>query len=573
LAAHGVLTLNGQSQGILFILVFGASTDYALLLIARYREELAVRSTAWGAITAALRASVESITASAGTVVLGLLCLLLSELPSNRGLGPVAAIGVVASLLTSLTFLPAALLLLGRAAFWPARPRSGHRGWDRVASLVGSGFRPVWIGTALVLACLAVFAPLLRADGVSQSEVFLQRVDAVVGQEVVAEHFPGTAGSPVVIVAKRQAAPEVANAARAVDGVVAVNVGTGEVDGLVEIDATLSSAPESAAAARTLRELRDTVHAVPDAEAKVGGQTAIQAEIRAAAERDRLVIIPITLVVVFLVLTLLLRAVLAPLVLIATVLLSFAATLGVAALVFDHLLGFPGSDPSVPLYAFVFLVALGVDYNIFLVTRVREEARGHGTRAGTLRALAVTGGVITSAGVVLAATFTALAVLPILFMAQIAFLVAFGVLLDTFVVRSLLVPALIVHIGRRSWWPGELRRGPDRVRDAQREQGADSDHHGGDDHGGVQARHERGRVRATPLHRLVHVPAAAEHPLDAPGQHRAEQHDPEHPAELGGDLLQRRGQPGHRGRRTRDDDLGRRDQRDPGADAEHQRGG
>ncbi|MEO6086530.1 MAG: MMPL family transporter [Umezawaea sp.] len=568
LAANGVLALSGQSQGILFILVFGASTDYALLLTARFREELAERKDSWSAITAALRASVESITASAGTVVLGLLCLLFSELPSNRGLGPIAAIGVVASVLTSLTFLPAALVLLGRTAFWPARPRSGHGWWDRVAGLVGRRFRPVWIGTALVLAWLAIFAPTLSASGVGQSDVFLKRVDAVVGQEVLEAHFPGAAGGSVTIVAKREAAPAVVTAARDVAGVVWADVGFGETDGRVAINAILNSPGESDTAARTVQELRDAVHAVPGANARVGGQAAIQAEIRDAAERDRLVIIPIALLVIFLVLTLLLRSVLAPLVLIATVLLSFGATLGVAALVFDHVLGFPGSDPSVPLYAFVFLVALGVDYNIFLMTRVREEAQTHGTRAGTLRALAVTGGVITSAGVVLAATFTALAVLPILFMAQISFLVAFGVLLDTFVVRSLLVPALFVHIGRVGWWPGELRHGPRRVIDAQREEGADRDHDGGEDHRAVETGHERLRpAGAKPLRRLSYVAAPGEHLLDAPGQDRAEHHDPEHPTELRGDLLQRGGEPRHRRRGSRDDDLGGRDQRDSGTGA------
>nr|WP_242643046.1 MMPL family transporter [Lentzea alba] len=458
LAAHDVLTLSGQSQGILFILVFGASTDYALLLIARHREELATAASPRQAVTAAVRASFESIAASAGTVILGLTCLLFSELSSNQGLGPVAAIGIGASLLVSLTFLPAALILLGRTAFWPLRPRPAARPrlWGRVANLVGRYHTPVWVVSLLVLAWFALFAASLRSDGVEQSDVFLDRVEAVTGQEVLAEHFPAGAGDPVVIIARPRYAAEVAQEAK-VEGVAAVKVGQ-PGGGLVQIDATITAPAESPEARKTLADIRNAVRKVPGAEVWVGGQTAIQQEIIAAAERDRRVIIPAVLVVVFLVLALLLRSVLAPLVLIGTVVLSFVAALGAGALMFNEVWKFPGSDPSVPLYAFVFLVALGVDYNIFLMTRVREEARREGTRAGTLRGLTVTGGVITSAGVVLAATFAALAVLPILFMVQIAFLVAFGVLLDTLLVRSLLVPALTVHIGRGIWWPGRLRR-------------------------------------------------------------------------------------------------------------------
>nr|WP_042179968.1 MMPL family transporter [Kibdelosporangium sp. MJ126-NF4]CEL14129.1 possible membrane protein [Kibdelosporangium sp. MJ126-NF4]CTQ88496.1 possible membrane protein [Kibdelosporangium sp. MJ126-NF4] len=460
LAHDDLITLNGQSQGILFILVFGASTDYALLLVARYREELLVHTNPWQAILAAVKASFESIAASAGTVILGLLCLLFSELSSNKGLGPVAAIGIAASLIASLTFLPAALALLGRAAFWPTSANKHHKPgmWHRLAELVGRRFRPVWIVTALVLAALAALSPMLKSHGVSQNDVFLDRTDAVVGQEVLARHFPGGAGTPVVIVVNEPAAAQVVAAAK-VPGVADVAANPKVVDGKVEVDAVLQATTDSPEAQDTLGRIREAVRAVPGADAKVGGQTAISTEVRDAAERDRMVIIPIVLVVIFLVLALLLRALLAPLVLIATVVLSFAATLGVAAMVFNHVLDFPGSDPSVPLYAFVFLVALGIDYNIFLMTRVREESHKDGTRAGTLHALAVTGGVITSAGVVLAATFAALSVLPILFMAQIAFLVAFGVLLDTLIVRSLLVPALTLDIGRRIWWPGKLRRG------------------------------------------------------------------------------------------------------------------
>jgi RND superfamily putative drug exporter len=476
LAHSGTLTLNGQSQGILFILVFGAATDYALLLVARYREELHSMPTAWEAMWTAWRASVAPIAVSAGTVVIGLLCLLLSDLNPNKGLGPVGAIGIGASLVASMTFLPAALVLFGRAAFWPFRPAMGNAGtekrgiWARVAAAVDRRPRAIWLATAAALLAAAAFVPQLRASGISSQDLFLTEVESVTGQEVLARHFDGDSGAPAVIIARADAAPRVVATARAVEGVarVAVTPATpalpGQapatrpkiVDGLVEISATLSDPAGSDAAEATVTRLRDAVHAVPGGQAKVGGATAVQMDINAASARDLRTIPPIVLAVIFVILVLLLRAVLAPALLIATVVLSFAATLGVAALMFNYVFDFPGSDPVTPLFAFVFLVALGIDYNIFLMTRVREETESLGTWAGTLRGLTVTGGVITSAGVVLAATFGALAVLPILFLAQIAFLVAFGVLLDTLVVRSLLVPALTIDIGQRVWWPSRL---------------------------------------------------------------------------------------------------------------------
>ncbi|PRW62945.1 MMPL family transporter [Actinopolyspora mortivallis] len=481
LAKHEVVNLNGQTQGILLILVFGAGTDYALLLVSRYREELTRHGTARAAMRRALRASLEPIAASAGTVIAGMLCMLFSDLASNRGLGPIAAIGIAAALLASLTFLPATLVLFGRSAFWPFRPDQHAEPdgtdepsrpvtlWHRVAGAVGRRPRRTWIVTAAVLLVAAAFVPQLHADGVSQRDTFLGEVEAVVGQRALDEHFPdsGGAGMPAVVIADADHVRQVVDAAEGVEGVEEAipkpvsprRPGQPKVvDGMVEVNATLRDPADSEAAVDTVRRLREAVHAVPGAEAEVGGQTANQLEVRQTAVHDRSVIIPLVLAVIFVLLVLLLRAVVAPLLLIGTVVLSFAATLGVGGLVFEHLLGFPGADPSVPLYAFVFLVALGIDYNIFLMTRVREESLRSGTEEGTLRGLAVTGGVITSAGVVLAATFAALGVLPVLFMVQIAILVAFGVLLDTLVVRSLLVPALIVDIGRRVWWPSRLGR-------------------------------------------------------------------------------------------------------------------
>jgi putative drug exporter of the RND superfamily len=461
LADSGAITLNGQSQGILFILVFGAATDYALLLVSRFREHLRDTESRFAAVRAALRATAGPIVASASTVILGLLCLLFSDLSSNKGLGPVAAIGIGAALLVSLTFLPAALALFGRAAFWPFRPEFGSTKpessglWGRVASMVGARPRLIWVVTTLVLLGGAAFLPQLKASGTAQSDLFLSEVDSKAGQQIVSEHFAGGSGTPTVIIAREEQAPAVLAAAK-VDGVAEVLPGQSRA-GLTMINAVLDDPADSEAALSTVERIRTAVHAVPGADAKVGGQSAIQLDTQQASAHDRTLIIPIVLVVIFLVLALLLRALLAPLLLIATVVLSFAATMGVSALVFNHLLGFPGADPAMPLFGFIFLVALGIDYNIFLMTRVREEALATDTRTGTLHGLAVTGGVITSAGVVLAATFAALAVIPVLFLAQIAFIVAFGVLLDTIVVRSLLVPALTVDIGRRVWWPARLR--------------------------------------------------------------------------------------------------------------------
>ena len=474
-----VITLNGQSQGILLILVFGASTDYALLLVARFREELHHTQDKYVAIRKALRGATAPIVASAVTVMLGVLCLLFSNLNVNRGLGPVSAIGIAASLLVQLTFLPAALTLLGRSAFWPRRPKKddaqpGTTGiWSKVAGLVGRHPRRVWLATSVLLLIAAAFVLQLRVGGASQTDIFLTEVDSVAGQEVLAKHFPAGAGSPAVIIGPEEDLDDLVAAAESLDAVDSVVVTTdaapgsppgvpgGEakvVDGLVEINAVLGVSADGEVGYQAIRDLRAAVGDVGDGSALVGGFTAINLDVQDTAERDLTLIIPVVLLVVFIVLALLLRALLAPLLLIATVVLSYLATLGVAELVFDHIFGWPPADPAVPLFGFVFLVALGIDYNIFLMTRVREESLSSGTRPGILAGLRVTGGVITSAGVVLAATFAALGVIPILFLAQIAFVVAFGVLLDTTLVRSLLVPALTYDIGRAIWWPSKLAR-------------------------------------------------------------------------------------------------------------------
>ncbi len=503
LAKAGIVVLNGQVQGILFILVIGAATDYALLYVARFREAVAEGEGRWDAATRAWRGSVEPIVAAGGTVMAGLLCLLLSDLATNRALGPIASIGIAFSVLSALTFLPALLALVGRAAFWPFVPREPIamipddltqpvKGlWPRQARLVARRARVVWVVCTAALLVGAFGLTQLQADGVPASDLVLGQSEARDGQAVLAEHFPAGSGSPVyVIVPEDDAADAVAvlqdsegieSVAAASDdsasGQVAVEVDDGELvfsamgppgapapaptvsDGDVLLIATLTDAADSTAADDTVRSIRAELDdTLGEGVALVGGETATDIDSNDTSIRDRTVIIPVVLAVILLILMLLLRSILAPVLLIGTVILSFATALGVSAIVFNEVFGFPGADPAVPLYGFVFLVALGVDYNIFLMSRVREESLVHGTRRGILRGLVATGGVITSAGLVLAATFAALGVIPILFLAQIAFIVAFGVLLDTFVVRSLLVPALSYDIGRAIWWPSRLWR-------------------------------------------------------------------------------------------------------------------
>ncbi|MER7445065.1 MMPL family transporter [Micromonospora avicenniae] len=478
LADADLVTLNGQAQGILTVLVFGAGTDYALLLVARYREELHRHERSWDAMRAAWRGAAPAVIASGGTVILSLLCLLLSSLNSNRALGPVAAVGIAATLLVMLTFLPALLVLGGRWAFWPRRPRYDpatalieHGIWSRIAGFVARRARPVWLITAVGLGVLAIGLTQLGTTTLGQSDLFTKRTDSVAGQDVIARHYPAGTGSPATIIANEAAARQVTEAAQGTHGVADVRPVTRErtagsgppgpplvVNGRIQLEATLTDPPDSAGAERTIRDLRAAVHRVPDADALVGGFTATNVDITAAAERDQNVIIPVVLAVIAVILALLLRALLAPLLLIATVLLSFTATLGLCGVLFRHVFDFPGVDAAFPLFAFVFLVALGIDYNIFLMSRVREESVRRGTRAGVLAGLAVTGGVITSAGIVLAATFSALTVLPLVVLVELGTAVAVGVLIDTIVVRSLLVPTLAYDIGPTIWWPGRLAR-------------------------------------------------------------------------------------------------------------------
>ncbi|MFF2787857.1 MMPL family transporter [Streptomyces sp. NPDC058049] len=464
LASAGLVRVDGQVQGILSILVIGAATDYALLLTARFREELGHTDDRYAAMRAALRQSWGPVVASAGTVALGLLALFLSDLTNNRALGPVGAIGIVCAVASALTFLPAALVLLGRRAYWPAHVTADGAGgaagvWSRIAALVSGAPRRVWaVALAGLLAC-AAFAPTLHSGGVPLDELFVNEAPSVTGQKELGRHFPGGAGNPAVVIAAADRQAEVRERAEGAQGVDSAAV-RGEKDGLVRIDVVLKDPADSAAAKETVVRLREVVHPVPGANALVGGYTAQAYDTQKTAERDREVIVPVVLAIILVILVALLRSLVMPLLLVATVALNFFATLGVSALVFRHLFGFSGTDASVPLYGFVFLVALGVDYNIFLMSRVREESLRHGVHEGVIRGLTATGGVITSAGVVLAATFAALGVIPLAFLVQIAFIVAFGVLMDTLVVRSLLVPALVLDIGPAAWWPGRLSRRP-----------------------------------------------------------------------------------------------------------------
>jgi putative drug exporter of the RND superfamily len=543
------VTINGQSSSIMSVLVLGAGTDYALLLVSRYREELHHTVDRHEAMRTALASAGPAIFASAATVIAALLCLMLAEVEGTAGLGPIAAIGIACAALSMLTLLPALLTIFGRRAFWPFVPHtpqtapapdsvserarrkiieggamgaiarviiaallvlillplvllnwvlrriSGrripslivgpldraiftpyeirrrklehasdatHGFWKRVGDRVARGPQRVMLGAiAVLLVCCAGFA--FFSTELTSEDSYRTEVESVEGQHLLDRSFPsGTTAPTDIVVASGDEVPAVREAVAGVEGVEAVSGPVAEGPPEVLIQATLEPNPYSTEAFELIDPIRDAAHEVAP-ETLVGGPSAIEADVRDAAGRDSLVIPPIVLVVVFLILIGLLRAVIAPLVLIGTVILSFLAALGVGYFAFDVIFGFPGSDPSLPLFAFVFLVALGVDYNIFLIARAREETIQHGSREGILRALAVTGAVITSAGIVLAGTFSVLGSLPLTFLTEIGFVVAFGVLLDTFLVRSILVPAIALTIGDRFWAPSSLSRPETRV--------------------------------------------------------------------------------------------------------------
>jgi RND superfamily putative drug exporter len=476
LAKNDIIDVDGQSQGILSILVIGAATDYALLLIARYREELHLYSNRFDAMRAAYKGVWEPILASGSTVAISLLILLFSQLSNTAGLGPVGAIGIVCAMFTILTLLPALLLIFGRWIFWPRKPlfdgndhvMSGM--WSKVGAGVERNPRKAWVVTGSILLLFAFASTTLKTDGLGTIDTFTGNPESVVGQKKLETHFPGGQGDPtqVVFSAARldqmstalKGAPGVSEVAPQLDGLVLPGQPVpqiAEVNGKVILNLTLDKAPDSVEAGNDVPEIRRIAKSV-DASALVGGTSAVYFDVRTANSQDNRTIIPIVLLVITLILGLLLRSILSAVLLLGTVVLSYFATLGVCALVFNHIFGFPGGDNSFPLFAFIFLVALGIDYNIFLMTRVREESLKIGTRAGVIKGLTVTGAVITSAGVVLAATFGVLGLLPLVPLAQLGFAVAFGVLLDTIIVRSILVPALVHEIGPKVWWPSKLAK-------------------------------------------------------------------------------------------------------------------
>jgi len=462
LASSGVV-INGQVGGILLVLVFGAGTDYALLLTARYREELRLVEEKHEAMRIAVRQAGPAIAASAGTVVAALLCLSLAQLNSTAGLGPVGAMGVAVAAVAMLTVLPVLLLLGGRKAFWPFVPRFGseeasHKGfWRRLGERIERRHRPVWIVTAIALGAVAL-GTLTLDDNLTTANIFRGDVESVQGQKLVDASFPAGSSAPAVILVTDTAKVDAVRAAAAASSVVS-SIGEPESgEPGTRFGATLKADPYSKPAYAAIATLRSELRAVAGDAVLVGGPSAEEADVRSATKRDTKLLVPLVLLVVFTILVLLLRAVVAPVMLMATVVLSFFAAIGLSLLVFDAFASFPGEDPSYPLFSFIFLVALGVDYNIFLMARVREEAQRLPTRDAMLTSLAVTGGVITSAGVVLAGTFAVLAVLPLVALTQLGVTVALGVLLDTLVVRSILVPALTFELGERTWWPARFRR-------------------------------------------------------------------------------------------------------------------
>jgi RND superfamily putative drug exporter len=535
LAKKNVLDVDGQSQGILSVLVIGAATDYALLLIARYREELHRFESRFEAMKAAYKGVWEPILASGSTVSIALLMLLFSQLSNTRGLGPIGAIGIVSAVITVLTLLPALLLVPsavlwfftglmsivsliiafstsisplirfpislvllacvaaviyfavsrvkqptssrfnkekfaeGRWVFWPRIPWNDGDDhvltgvWSRVGNSIEKAPRKAWILTSVLLVALAFASTSLKADGLGTVDSFTGNPESVVGQNLLLEHFPGGEGDPTQVVVSASKADALIEALSSVKGVTDVSYlvdpitqNVKIVDGKVIVNATLDKAPDSVEAGEYVAPIRQAAHEV-DPTSLVGGTSATYFDLRNANSRDNRTIIPIILIVITLILGLLLRSILSAIVLLGTVVLSYFATLGVCALVFNHIFGFAGGDNSFPLFAFIFLVALGIDYNIFLMTRVREEASKIGTRAGMTKGVTVTGAVITSAGVVLAATFAVLGTLPLVPLAELGFAVAFGVLLDTIIVRSILVPALVHEIGPKIWWPSKLQ--------------------------------------------------------------------------------------------------------------------
>jgi len=456
------ITLDASVTGILSVLVFGAGTNYALLLIARYRDELRLVEDRREAMAKALRGAGPAIIASGSTVVLSLLTLVFAQLTGNQALGIACATGVVIAMLFALFVLPAALVLFGRGLFWPYVPRFGSEGttergvWFRLGTLVSRKPVAVAIVGALLLGGLALGVPQIQI-GLAQTQKFTSVPEAVVGQEIIADAFSAGSGSPAIVIANAAYADEVVTAAESLDSVDSATVGETNGD-ITQVSVVLDAAAETPEAYAAVESLRDELASVDGADALVGGLDAQTLDVNNAQTADQDLVIPLILGLVFLVLVLLLRAFVAPVLLLLTVVASFFASLGASWLLFQSVFDFPAIDTNVVLFSFLFLVALGVDYNIFLVTRAREEAVEHGTRQGMIRALASTGGVITSAGILLAAVFAVLGVLPLITLTQIGIIVCIGVLLDTLLVRTVIVPALAFIAGEKFWWPSKVAK-------------------------------------------------------------------------------------------------------------------
>jgi len=458
------ITLDASLTGILSVLVFGAGTNYALLLIARYRDELRNYDDRHEAMARALRGAGPAIIASGGTVVLALLTLAFAQLEGNRALGIACATGVVVVMLFVLFVLPAALVQFGRGLFWPYVPRFGTEGstergfWQGLGTRVS--LRPVAVAIVgvAVLGALSIGVPQIQL-GLSQNERFTAVPEAVVGQEIIADAFSAGSGSPAFVITNADFADEVADAAASVDGVESASVGESNGD-VTQVDVVLGAAAETPESFATIEDLRAELSSIDGADALVGGLDAQALDVNQAQLADQNLVIPLILLLVLLVLVILLRAIVAPVLLLLSVVASFFASLGASWFLFQAFFGFPAIDTNVVLFSFLFLVALGVDFNIFLVTRAREEALTHGTKIGMIRALAATGGVITSAGILLAAVFAVLGVLPLITLTQIGIIVCIGVLLDTLLVRTLIVPSLAFITGERFWWPGRAISAP-----------------------------------------------------------------------------------------------------------------
>ncbi|MFH9068278.1 MMPL family transporter [Streptomyces alboflavus] len=453
-------SVSGQSSGIMTILVFGAGTDYALLIVSRYREELRRIERPYDAMRAALRGCGPAVVASSGTVAAGLLCLLAADLNSSRGMGPLGAVGVLCALVAMLTLLPALLVLFGRRVFWPLVPAFGSEPKKRKSLFqsMGSsaGRRPltVLVSGGVLLGALALGAFALPGN-LKQEDTFTSKPDSIAAMETLAAAYPERGTQPISVIAPTDRADRVLADARSVPGVDGAERGRSSKQ-WTEISVVAKAPPQTAAETGTIERLRDKLD---PSGAHVGGPSAEQIDLEDTNRRDMWVVVPIVLAAVLLILVVLLRALIAPLLLLGAVVAVWGASLGIAGLVFGPVFGFEGTDPGLGLLSFCFLVALGVDYGIFLMHRMREEClAGAETGQAALTALRTTGGVIASAGLVLAATFAVLTSMPMVQLVELGFVIAVGVLLDTFLVRTYLVTSASLALGRKVWWPGPLSK-------------------------------------------------------------------------------------------------------------------